>query len=145
MIRGEYDNPGEVVEAGFPECVTGHARAAEIRLDPFKRWPTRSRRMALAQWIASRNNPLTARVLVNRLWHWHFGRGIVATPSDFGQLSGGPSHPDLLDWLAAELVESDWSLKHIQRLILTSKTYGQSSAPREDGLAKDAHPILLDL
>ncbi len=69
MIRGEYNNPGEVVEAGFPSVVTGHQEPAAIRLDPFKRWPTRSRRMALAQWIASPDNPLTARGMVNRLWH----------------------------------------------------------------------------
>ena len=77
MLRGEYDNPGDVVEAGFLSAITGNQDPAEIRLDPFKRWPTRSRRMALAKWIASKDNPMTARVLVNRLWHWHFGQGIV--------------------------------------------------------------------
>ncbi|MCA9061644.1 MAG: DUF1553 domain-containing protein [Planctomycetaceae bacterium] len=127
MIRGEYDNPGEVVEAGFPSVVTGHQDPAGIRLDPFKRWPTRSRRMALAEWIASPDNPLTARVMVNRLWHWHFGRGIVATPSDFGTLRDGPSHPELLDWLAVEFVRNKWSLKAMHRLIVTSATYRQTS------------------
>jgi hypothetical protein len=83
--------------------------------------------MALAQWIASPDNPLTARVMVNRLWHWHFGRGIVATPSDFGQLSGGPSHPELLDWLALQFITDKWSLKAIHRLIVTSATYRQTS------------------
>ena len=127
MIRGEYDNPGEVVQAGFLSCITGNQEPAKIRLDPFKRWPTRSRRMTLAQWIASPNNPLTARVMVNRLWHWHFGRGIVATPSDFGQLSGGPSHPELLDWLALKFIQEKWSLKAVHRLIVTSATYRQTS------------------
>ena len=127
MLRGEHDNPGEVVEAGFPSAVTGHSQPAPIRLDPFKRWPTRSRRMTLADWIASPNNPLTSRVIVNRLWHWHFGRGIVKTPSDFGKLSGGPSHPELLDWLANKLIEEKWSLKAIHRLIVNSKTYRQSA------------------
>ena len=127
MIRGEYDNPGEVVTPGFPRCITGNVEPAKIRLDPFKRWPTRSRRMVLAQWIASAENPLTARVMVNRLWHWHFGRGIVATPSDFGQLSGGQSHPEMLDWLALHFVKEKWSLKAVHRLIVTSATYRQTS------------------
>ncbi|MCA9024131.1 MAG: DUF1553 domain-containing protein [Planctomycetaceae bacterium] len=139
MIRGEYDNPGEVVEAGFLSCVTGNQEPAAIRLDPFKRWPTRSRRMALAEWIASPDNPLTARVIVNRLWHWHFGQGIVPTPSDFGQLSGGPSHPELLDWLALKLVDNNWSLKSIHRLIVTSATYRQTSL-RDEEHASDVDP-----
>ncbi len=127
MLRGEYDNPGEIVQAGFPSAITGNNAPAEIRLDPFKRWPTRSRRMALANWIASPENPLTARVIVNRLWHWHFGRGIVKTPSDFGRLSGGPSHPELLDWLANYFIDQKWSLKAVHRLIVTSRTYRQAS------------------
>jgi len=128
MIRGEHDNPGPVVQAGFPSVVTGHGKPAKLRMDPFHRWPTRSRRMALAEWIASPNNPLTARVMANRLWHWHFGRGIVVTPSDFGKLSGGASHPELLDWLAHELVTHRWSLKHLHRLIVTSAAYRQGTA-----------------
>ncbi len=139
MIRGEYDNPGDVVTAGFLSCITGNREPATIRLDPFKRWPTRSRRMALAQWIASPDNPLTARVMVNRLWHWHFGRGIVATPSDFGQLSGGPSHPELLDWLALQFVKEKWSVKAVHRLIVTSATYRQTSL-RTDNQAEESDP-----
>ena len=127
MVRGEYDHPGEVVEPGFPSCITGNQEPAAIRLDPFKRWPARSRRMALAQWIASPKNPLTARVMVNRLWAWHFGRGIVATPSDFGELRDGPSHRELLDWLAMRFIEEKWSLKAMHRLIVTSNTYRQAS------------------
>ena len=126
-LRGEYDNDGKVVKAGFPRIVTGHTQSAAIRLDPFKRWPTRSRRMALAQWIASPENPLTARVMMNRLWYRHFGRGIVKTPSDFGKLSGGATHPELLDWLAGQFVDQRWSLKAMHRLIVTSNTYRQSS------------------
>lgn len=83
--------------------------------------------MALANWIASADNRLTARVMVNRLWHWHFGRGIVATPSDFGALSEGPTHPELLDWLAIQFVEQQWSLKAMHRLMVTSSAYRQSS------------------
>ena len=140
MIRGDYDNPGEVVQAGFLSCITGHQDPAPIRLDPFKRWPTRSRRMALAEWIASPENPLTARVMVNRLWHWHFGRGIVATPSDFGQLSGGPSHPELLDWLANQFVEHKWSIKAMHRMMVTSRTYRQSSQATDPQVAAEIDP-----
>ena len=139
MVRGEYDNPGEVVEPGFLSCITGNEEPAEIRLDPFKRWPTRSRRMALADWIASADNPLTARVMVNRLWHWHFGKGIVPTPSDFGQLSGGPSHPELLDWLADRFVEEGWSIKKMHRLMVTSATWRQTSL-RIDPQATEKDP-----
>ena len=127
LDRGEWDKPGEVVEPGFPSVITGEQDPALIRLDPFKRWPTRSRRLALAQWITSTNNPMTARVMVNRLWDWHFGRGLVATPSDFGKLSGGASHPELIDWLARRFVDSKWSVKAMHRLMLNSATYRQSS------------------
>ena len=127
LDRGEWDKPGEVIEAGFPSVFTGHQSPALIRLDPFKRWPTRSRRLTLAQWIVNSENPMAARVMVNRLWDWHFGRGLVATPSDFGKLSGGASHPELIDWLAGRFIESKWSVKSIHRLILNSSTYRQSS------------------
>ena len=102
-----------------------------------------SNRLALANWIANPRNPLTARVIVNRLWHSYFGQGIVTTPSDFGINGGRPSHPELLDWLAAELVSHNWSLKHIHRLILTSHTFRQSSAANERALAVDAANTLL--
>ena len=99
--------------------------------------------MALATWITSPDNPLTARVMMNRLWYRHFGRGIVKTPSDFGKLSGGATHPDLLDWLAGQFVNQRWSLKAMHRLMVTSNTYRQSAVPREDGLAVDADNRLL--
>ena len=127
MLRGEYNNPGEVVEPGFLSAVTGHQKPATIRIDPFKRWPTRSRRMALAKWISSKDNPLTARVMVNRLWHWHFGQGIVATPSDFGTLKVGPSHEKLVDWLARHFTDGGWSLKKMHRLMVLSATFRQGS------------------
>jgi hypothetical protein len=85
------------------------------------------RRIQLADWIASPENPLTARVIVNRLWLHHFGRGLVGSPSDFGSQAGDPTHPELLDWLACELIEKDWSLQSIHRLILTSATYRQQA------------------
>ncbi|NBP73204.1 MAG: DUF1553 domain-containing protein, partial [Alphaproteobacteria bacterium] len=85
--------------------------------------------MALAEWIASPENPMTARVLVNRLWMHHFGRGLVSTPSDFGALSGGPSHPELLDWLARQFIDEKWSIKAMHRLMVLSSTYQQASEP----------------
>jgi hypothetical protein len=100
--------------------------------------PDQKRRVRLAEWIASPQNPLTARVLVNRLWHYTFGNGIVDTPSDFGANGGRPTHPELLDWLADEFVKGGWSIKHIHRLILMSATFRQSSAPRADAAAVDA-------
>jgi Protein of unknown function (DUF1553)/Protein of unknown function (DUF1549) len=139
LDRGEWDKPGEVVEPGFPSVITGNQDPAPIRLDPFKRWPTRSRRLALAQWIASTNNPMTARVMVNRLWDWHLGRGLVATPSDFGKLSGAASHPELIDWLARQFTDSKWSVKAMHRLMLNSATYRQSSR-HDDPKAEAADP-----
>ncbi|MCW5557964.1 MAG: DUF1553 domain-containing protein, partial [Verrucomicrobiae bacterium] len=105
--------------------------------------PEPQRRNALADWIASPEHPLTARVIVNRLWQHHFGTGLVDTPNDFGRNGSRPSHPELLDWLASELVAQGWHLKAIHRLILTSATWRQSSAPRADGLATDAGSRLL--
>jgi hypothetical protein len=105
--------------------------------------PERERRMALARWITDARNPLTARVIVNRLWQHHFGQGIVSTPSDFGLNGGRATHPELLDWLAAELVASRWSLRHIHRLIVLSAAYRQSGTARPDGLAADAQARLL--
>jgi mono/diheme cytochrome c family protein len=105
--------------------------------------PDQQRRVRLADWIASPQNPLTARVLVNRLWHYTFGNGIVDTPSDFGANGSRPTHPELLNWLADEFVKGGWSIKHIQRLILMSATFRQSSAPRADAAALDADGRLL--
>ena len=85
----------------------------------------------LAEWIASKNNPLTARVMANRIWLHHFGKGLVRTPNDFGTRGAPPTHPELLDWLAAEFVRSGWSVKAMHRTILLSKSYQQSSANRE--------------
>ncbi|QDU79410.1 Planctomycete cytochrome C [Polystyrenella longa] len=96
------------------------------------------RRVKLADWIVSSDNPLTSRVIVNRLWQFHFGTGIVDTPSDFGGNGTLPTHPELLDWLANELRSNNWSLKHIHRLILTSQTFQQSSHPVAKGLEVDA-------
>ena len=105
--------------------------------------PEHSRRLKLAKWIASEDNPLTARVIVNRVWHYHFGRGLVATPSDLGKNGAAPSHPELLDWLVIRFIENSWSLKWLHREILSSSTFRQSSLPRPAAIAKDADCKLL--
>ena len=106
-------------------------------LDP--QAPEAERRAALARWIADPANPLPARVMVNRVWHYHFGRGIVATPSDFGFNGAAPSHPELLDWLASAYIAGGWRLKPIHRLIVTSAVYRQSSRldPKAQGIDRD--------
>ncbi len=103
----------------------------------------RLRREMLARWLVSESNPLTARVMSNRLWQMVFGVGIVDTPSDFGGNGGKPMHPELLDWLAVEFMESGWSVKHLHRLMFQSLAFRQASLPRVDGLAKDADGRLL--
>ena len=100
------------------------------------------RRAALAKWLAGPDNPLTARVIVNRLWQHHFGRGIVATPSDFGVRGEPPTHPELLDWLASELVAHDWRLKPLHRLIVTSATYRLSNKANPKLAAEDPENTL---
>ncbi|MFZ4819600.1 MAG: DUF1553 domain-containing protein [Limisphaerales bacterium] len=105
--------------------------------------PERDRRLALADWIARSDNPLTARVIVNRVWQHQFGVGLVNTPNDFGKNGSKPSHPELLDWLASDLIEHGWSLKHLQRRILSSATWRQSGLPRPQALAVDAGSRLL--
>lgn len=101
------------------------------------------RRAALANWIASPNNPLTTRVFANRLWHYHFGKGLLKTPSDFGYMGGQPSHPQLLDWLATQLVSNGWRMKPMHKLIVMSETYRQSSEGNEAAAAIDADATLL--
>ncbi len=105
--------------------------------------PETERRLALAQWITSDDNPLTARVLANRVWHYHFGTGIVDTPSDFGYLGGRPTHPELLDFLARRLIANGWKLKELHREILLSQTYRQSASYREEGAKVDKDARLL--
>jgi hypothetical protein len=124
LSGGDLANKGEKVEPGFLQCLTGKLEPAVI---PFSGGSS-GRRRALAEWIASADNPLTARVAVNRIWQHHFGEGIVRTPGDFGKNGDRPSHPELLDWLAAQFIESKWSIKSMHRLMLTSNTYRQATA-----------------
>ncbi len=123
LLGGELANKGEKVEPGFLQAVSNNSAPAVI---PFAGGSS-GRRTAVANWIASADNPLAARVMVNRLWQHHFGEGIVRTPSDFGINGDRPSHPELLDWLATQFVEQKWSLKAMHRLMLTSNTYRQST------------------
>ena len=118
-LRGSHLTLGDVVPRRVPEVF----QAGE--LSEFS--PQNSGRQELARWLTSPDNPLTPRVMVNRIWRWHFGTGLVASPDNFGLLGERPSHPELLDWLAAEFVESGWSIQHIQRLILRSAVYQQGS------------------
>jgi len=122
LAGGELSSKGERVDPGFVECVAGDSKPARI---PFAGGSS-GRRTALADWIASPENPLTARVAVNRLWQHHFGEGIVRTPSDFGMNGERPTHPELLDWLAIQFVEKKWSMKAMHKLMLLSNTYRQS-------------------
>jgi hypothetical protein len=134
LNRGELSLPAAEVEPGYPVVLTGgKASSATIKAVP----ASTGRRLALARWIASPNNPLTARVIVNRLGQHHFGRGIVPTASDFGVRGEPPSHPELLDFLATELVAGGWRLKHIHRLILLSETYQQSTIASAEAREKD--------
>jgi hypothetical protein len=126
--------PENRVEPAFPEVLDPPpavipARPAEAS--------TTGRRSVLARWIASADNPLTARVMVNRIWQHHFGRGLVRSPSNFGLAGDPPTHPELLDWLAAEFIARGWRLKPIHKLILLSEAYRASSVGSEEALAKD--------
>jgi mono/diheme cytochrome c family protein len=133
LSGGAYDAPAAEVEPGFYTVL----HAGPPRIEPPAGLASSGRRAALARWLADPANPLTARVLVNRLWHYHFGRGIVGTPSDFGAMGDPPTHPDLLDWLATELVRGGWSMKRIHRLIMASSVYRQASAHRPEAARID--------
>ena len=131
LARGAYDAPKELV-----------ARDTPHGLPPFPAGVPRNR-LGLARWLTDRRHPLTARVVVNRIWRMHFGRGLVATPDDFGSQGRLPSHPELLDWLAATFMESGWDVKALHRLILTSATFRQSSRAPAELIARDPDNALL--
>ena len=131
LVRGVWDKPGEKVERGVPAAVAP--------------WPADAdkTRLSLANWLTARDNPLTARVVVNNLWALLFGNGLVRTPEDFGLQGERPTHPELLDWLAVEFMESGWDVKHILQLMATSATYRQSSVASPALLARDPENRLL--
>ncbi|MFO1460019.1 MAG: DUF1549 and DUF1553 domain-containing protein [Verrucomicrobiota bacterium] len=135
LRRGDPEQPGDEVRPGVP-AVLGASPAPADSTDA-------ARRSALAQWLTAPGNPLTFRVLVNRIWQGHFGVGLVATPSDFGRNGARPTHPELLDWLAGEFQRSGESIKHLHRLIVLSATYRQSSRGNAVALSRDAESRLL--
>jgi hypothetical protein len=140
LIRGNAHAPGEKVEPSFPVVL----HRGEVKIPPPPKGASSAgRRIVLAKWIASKDNPLTARVLVNRLWQYHFGRGIVPTANDFGKLGEPPTNPELLNWLAAEFLAGDWQIKRIHRLLLLSRAYQMSSRAHQEGLSKDPGNYLL--
>src|SRR5262249_29949482 len=138
LLRGDTEKKGRRVGPRFPGALVGHG-ARELPPD------TPRPRTLLARWIASRANPLTARVMVNRLWQYHFGRGLVESANDLGVNGARPTHPALLDWLANDFMDGGWRVKRLHRLIVLSSTYRQASrhpSPRM-GLVKDGDNRLL--
>lgn len=131
LVRGAYDKPGEKVTAATPAVLP--AMAADLPRN----------RLGLAKWLVTAENPLTARVVVNRFWQQLFGTGLVRTSEDFGAQGESPSHPELLDWLAGEFIRSGWDMKHLKKLIVTSATYRQQSQFTPELLSKDAENRLL--
>jgi hypothetical protein len=132
-VRGRYEQLGPRIPRHFPRALAGD------RQPPIT---SGSGRLELARWIASPANPLTARVMVNRIWQHHFGEGIVRTPSNFGKLGAAPTHPELLDWLARQFVATGWSVKAMHRLMVLSATYQQSSQPSPELLRADPDNLL---
>ena len=131
LVRGAYDKPGDKVTPGVPAMLTPLPKTAP------------NNRLGFARWLADPSNPLTARVAVNRFWQMHFGAGLVKTVEDFGSQGEWPSHPELLDWLATEFVRTGWDMKAMQKLIVTSATYRQSSMTTPELLQKDPENRLL--
>lgn len=133
LIRGNPIAEGEPVAPRFPEVLTDEAPQIEPSIDG----KSSGRRLALAKWITSKDNALAARVFVNRLWQWNFGRGLVRTPNNFGLTGEQPTHPELLEWLTAEFLDNGSSIKHLTKLMLMSNTWQMSSAPRTEAYEID--------
>jgi hypothetical protein len=138
--RGMYENPGAAVTPAFPAVLA--EELAPVSLSANSGGPTSGYRSALARWLCQPEHPLTARVVVNRVWQHYFGRGIVSTPDNFGRSGASPTHPELLDWLATEFTRGGWKFKSLHRLILTSSAYRQaSSAAPATGQTADPNSI----
>ncbi|MDA1316181.1 MAG: DUF1553 domain-containing protein [Acidobacteria bacterium] len=142
LRRGDPVSPLQAVEAGVPSVLKVGLEPYQIK-QPYAGADSSGRRLALARWLTQPDHPLTARVMVNHIWLRHFGRGIVASPSNFGRSGTPPSHPELLDWLATEFVQSGWSIKNVHRLMMTSAAYRQSSRSGEALRAADPDNSLL--
>jgi hypothetical protein len=142
LRRGEWNNRGRQVLPNVPAVLRSPREVFQLA-KPFQDASTTGSRLALARWLTQPNHPLTARVIVNRVWQHHFGRGIVATAEDFGRTGVAPTHPELLDWLAIEFVNNGWSIKQLHRLIMTSTAWRQRSRQRNDGGIVDPENHLL--
>ena len=142
LLRGSLLTPGPEVQPGFVASLVGGDAKPAVLTAPEK-GNTTGRRSALANWIASAENPMTARVMVNRLWQHHFGMGIVGTPSDFGKNGDKPTHPEVLDWLALKFENEGWSIKKMHRLMVLSNTYQQSTQSNRANLKVDPTNKLL--
>lgn len=142
LKRGNYLTPGNPVAPGVPAVLNQNNQPLKITRPP-KNKIALGRRLAFAQWLTQPDHPLTARVMVNRIWLHHFGTGIVKTPANFGKAGERPSHPELLDWLANEFVRLNWSMKSLHRVIVTSNTYRQDSSVTENALRLDPDGRLL--
>ncbi|MAX40035.1 MAG: hypothetical protein CME33_26125 [Gimesia sp.] len=139
FVGGNPQRKGETVVPASLTTLNNVTAGYQLKADS----PQGQRRLELARWIVSQDNPLTPRVLANRLWYYHFGTGIVSTPSDFGYMGTKPSHPELLDWLALQIQKNGWRLKDIQKQIMLSETYQQASSFREDAARIDSDSRLL--
>jgi hypothetical protein len=135
LARGELEQPGDAVDACLPARIAREQKFGDV--------PPEKRRAELANWLGSDRNPLTARVIVNRVWLWHFGQGLVRTPNDFGLHGDPPTHPELLDWLTVDFIEHGWSLKHLHRMIMASQAYQRSSVVAPEVVARDPENRLL--
>ena len=140
LLKGDFKNKGEKVEPGFLSALNPGPPIEEPKGVLF----VPQRRKALAQWLTSPENPLFGRVMVNRIWQGHFGRGIVGTPNDFGRQGDAPTHPELLDWLAVEFQQRGWSIKQMHRLMMLSNAYQLSSVADKSSLRKGSRESLLE-
>jgi hypothetical protein len=138
LIKGNFKKPGPEIAPGFLSVLCPDPED----IDASEGESSTGRRAALAAWLTRPEHPLTARVMVNRLWLWHFGRGIVATPSDFGNQGQPPTHPELLDWLASEFINQGWSMKAMHRLMITSAAYKQGSIAPAEAIENDPDNVL---
>jgi mono/diheme cytochrome c family protein len=143
LLRGNSHNHGDKVEPGFPSVLEPPGSSDPSIRSTGQEAKTCGRRRVLAHWISDPHNPLTARVMANRIWQHHFGRGIVRTTNDFGYQGAPPTHPELLDWLASELIAGGWRLKPLHRLILTSQAFRMASTADAATVAKDPENDLL--
>src|SRR5207253_1963208 len=137
LLRGDATTPGALVTPGALSVLSAKIAPYTVPQLPYES-KTSGRRLALARWLVEPNHPLTARVMVNRMWQHHFGTGLVSTPGNFGKMGSAPVNQPLLDWLATEFVRQGWDIKAMHRMIMMSSVYRQSS--RSDAAAQEKDP-----